>query len=37
MTENNYEAPAILDMADDSEFAVAPGYSTPSQDQYNVK
>lgn len=30
MTETNYEAPAILDMADDNEFAVAPGNDKPS-------
>lgn len=30
MTEQNYDAPSILDMDDDSEFAVAPGYQTPS-------
>ncbi len=29
MTEN-YEAPAIIDMDDDAEFAVAPGFQNPS-------
>ncbi len=30
MTQQNYEAPAILDVADDNEFAVAPGLKKPS-------
>jgi hypothetical protein len=30
MTSNNYEAPAIFDMDDDAEFAVAPGDRKPS-------
>lgn len=30
MTEQNYETPAIFDMADDNEFAVAPGVVIPS-------
>jgi hypothetical protein len=31
MTEINYEAPAIQDLDDDSEFAVAPGQKKPSK------
>lgn len=30
MTERNYEAPSILDLDDDNEFAVAPGDRIPS-------
>ncbi len=37
MTEQNYEAPAILDVADDNEFAVAPGLKKPSDDDWDLK
>jgi hypothetical protein len=30
MNDNNYQAPAIFDMDDDAEFAVAPGQIRPS-------
>ena len=35
MTQQNYEAPAILDVADDNEFAVAPGLKKPSDHQWD--
>jgi hypothetical protein len=34
MTETNYEAPAIIDIDDDAEFAVAPGTTKVSRWRY---
>lgn len=35
MTEINYQAPAIIDIDDDAEFAVAPGNGKPSGWKYD--